>query len=332
MNPNTQLPQDPQQQFPSQPSPVVSVSQSEQTPVQQPPEVPPKKSRRGLIIGLSIGLAVLIVAVIVTVIGFSFKSQADDAARQYDNAVLAHVDQILTAETPKERAELFETKPELKEAPFGDVLSDEYKNAQTLKARYDAMVDEARPVVQERYATLELSPFIKRVVAQLDASISTSMPEIKDEATKQTAQQTIASLRDKGESYMKLGDEFLTFQYDEKYKEAQKGYSDTLKEMGKTWTQLAEVQQRVFDKQVEILNTSDEIKKAELTVNLLTITLNAQTEMETLTANYKGKELTPAMNALVLPIVKDEYIQTIAKKVQEVQQNFTNFRAELEAN
>lgn len=338
MNPSNPTPNDtnptpepaayPITQFqPASPPPVQSQGPA---PVSVPQE-PPRKSRKGLI-ALLVSIFVVIALVVAAIVTYlNLNANANAAAAEYKDGVIAHIDTLLTAETPKARAEAFNEKVQLKSVPLGDTLSANYKAAKVFDSSYQAFIEKAGPIMRQRYATLDLSPFLREAASALDSDVKTDMPEITNTASATQVVATITSLKEKGEAYVKLADRFNAYEYEEKYVPAQKAYAETLRAMGTSWLQLASVQAGVADKQIEIIDAAGDTQKAaRLTSELGVMVASGQQKMNDIVAQYP-KDLSTKMWALVNAIADDQYIQSLAKQAGALQEDAQKLKQDAES-
>ncbi len=311
-------------------SPVISSAPVEPNPVVVQ-SLPPKKLRKKLIAVIIISSVVVVIAALF-VTGIILKNSADEAARQYKTDVSAHVSDLLTSPTPEARAKSFEKTVQLKDVPFGDILSPSYKVAKEFSGGYTAFIQEGLPAMRARFATLDLSPFILTVTGLLDQKLAIEMPNITDEASAKRIGDNIASLRAKGEGFQAASERFAKYEYDEKYKASQKDIATTLRAMGETWLKIAAVQEEIGDKQVEALELKakgDDIgySSANLEITLLITASQAKVAqiVKDHPTDYGAKLL-----AFTKLLAADKYIESTADHARELQVRAQTLKSDIE--
>jgi hypothetical protein len=329
-NPNQPVQNDPIQPAQDQ-TPVVP----QETPPATPPvapAVPPKKSRRVLWIVLAAGV-VLIAGLVAT--GFYLSSQATSAAEQYEKDVAAHLDALISdAQNARERVELFKKPAQLNDVFLGSLLSPDYQQSIELQKKYNAYVDKGLAIMTERAAVLDLSPYFKDLSAQLDADVSVEMPEITNEETKQQALNTVESLKKRGEGFIGLADRFAAYPLDDKYQEYQDELAEELKYAGGKWIELSQIQEKIANKQIEMLDAQERGDDAAATgasAELIELIINGDTQMKTITADYQQRTpaISTAINAFTQKILADEYIQGSLEEAGNLGEETYNFRQTL---
>lgn len=285
------------------------------------PERPPKKSRRTLWIILSSIVILIITALIITWI--TLANQASATAKQYKTEVVSYLDSLLNAESSEKRVEIFEKPVALKDAPFGTLLSPEYKKATELKKEYHAYVEKSLPIIRERASTQDLSSYFKELSVFFDKKVSTDMPEITDEASGKRAIATITGLKDRGEGFLKFAQRFENYTFDPKYKQYQESLTKALKFSSQKWLELAAIQGAVAKKQTDILEArekGDTQAEQKATSELGGVVQNGIAQMQTIITQYQQNSpaITQAMLGFAKQVAADNYIQAVAQKAGDV--------------
>jgi len=336
MNPNTSPNPNPEQQ-PTATTPYFAATPPAQ-PVSAPAEpvtTPPKKSRKGLFIGLAIAALVIAGAVTATALTVSsYTNEAKTAASDYNSAVKTHLTGLIEAKSLKERVDNYPKRPTLKDVSYGETLSTEYKEAQATEQKYNKLLDDSYHFVAERYATTELSPYFKDLVAALNDSPGQNSLAITDEASLASAKQYADKIQQKSTDYYALAARFKSYVFAEKYKEDQQGSAEALEGMAKLWGELGEATRTYVDlsaKTLEVEKSGDENKAKELSTEVSTAQTKISAATSKMSGAYKayGTSLNRYNKNLVDAIIKDGYMQTAFDNSSKVYDSLEAFKKDL---
>jgi len=264
VNPNTPETPTPIETTPTEAIPTaplaVTPPVSPVTPLNPPANDTPmaieKKPRKKLLIGLIITAAVLIIGALTAfLIVSNLTNQAKDAASSYRKALDIHLAAVLDVTNIKDRLDLYPKKPSLEKVAQGEALSKEYKEAIALQTRYNKMLDDSYSTVAERYATLDLKPWLTDLVAALDNSLDTSIVDVTDEASLATAKENVKNIETKSTNLSNLAKRLRSYVYAEKYREYQTKSADALEGMAKSRTELAKLVTESNDLSAKLLES-----------------------------------------------------------------------------
>ena len=87
-------------------------------------------------------------------------ARADDAADQYISDVQSHIDAIFGAEDFRARAEVVDDRAVLTEVMFGETMSESYRTALDIEAEYEALINDASPILKQRHSSTDLRAFL----------------------------------------------------------------------------------------------------------------------------------------------------------------------------
>lgn len=318
---------------PPEPSPIT-------TPIEpQPISQPPKKSRKKLIVGLIITTVIVIVSAIgITLFVNNQATQAKTAASQYRKDVLAHLDGVLTLDNYKDRVAIWRNTAKLKNVQFGASLSKEYKDALDLKSRYESIITDGYPAILDRYASTDLSPFLKDLQAALGVKIP-SPEEITPgkstyAATLAANKEYVTLLKKKADSFQTLATRAKTYVYPEKYRESQAGVVTALENMSHTWNSMA-TEYTAYIGEAESAESAAEkgdINSLDQQINTLSANqAERSTRIATIGQDYLQytKDLTANDAAMVNAMIADGWFATSQENVMKVGEKVDKMREEL---
>ena len=199
-----------------------------------PNSEPPKKSNKKKIIITSV-IAVLVL-IIGAVLGmFLVSSQAKTAATEYDQKVLAHVKAIRAGPEHKDRLDELDKKvSDLPAIPFAGELSTEYKEAEKLESRYNALLDETGNYFREVYTFFAFTDYQFELNDLLRESLG-------DTSNRAEYAKSLTTRADKCDSFLKR---LESFYFDEKYRANKADAVTYLKTMCESYRGMADVQSK----------------------------------------------------------------------------------------
>ena len=343
MNPNTPETPTPIETTPPEPTPVtpfpaatpVSPVTPPTVPTNDIPTEPVKQPRKKLLIGLIITAAVLLVGALTAfLIVSNLTNQAKDAASSYRTALNTHLAAVLDVTNIKDRLDLYPKKPSLEKVTQGEALSKEYKEAVALQTRYNKMLDDSYSTVAERYATLDLKPWLTDLVAALDNSLDTSIVTVTDEASLATARENVKNIETKSTKLSELGKRLKSHTYAEKYREYQTKSADALEGMAKTRTELAKLATESNDLSAKLLESQKtgnteateklaaEVRSAKLNIGLKSPTIARDYQAFTAVVNKNNAKLVETISA-------DKYGQAVYDRSSDSVDALLAFQKEL---
>jgi len=279
--------------------------------------VKPNKKRRIITVAVIVAVVAALAVAIPLTIG-SLTTQAKEAATQYKTDINAHIEKLV-ASTPKERLTVFPAKAELKEVPFGEDLSSEYKEAKAFQTRYNPLIDDNLQFIKERYTAIDFPQFLRDLTTTLNLSLPDSTLEITDEASLNAAKDYVAALQTKSDGYKKHAATLKDYVFAEKYREDQTGVVDALEGMSQTWADFVSVTNEYIDLAVRTMEVDKSGNKDDLTQLEADMAIKKD-EVVTKTTQLREaygtyiKSESQYMSNLVNGIVTDEYIQSLQAK------------------
>jgi hypothetical protein len=139
---------------------------------------PAKKKKTPLLILLGLFLLGLIVAIVFSTVQHT---RANEASAGYIEKTVDYLYAIGTnTGDQKERIETFRQRVELPDVALGSFFSRQYREAEEVETRYNALLDESTQFFEEFYTLSALAP----IMQELTATVLTTIPEDADPNTR----------------------------------------------------------------------------------------------------------------------------------------------------
>ena len=300
----------------------------------QPIPQPAKKSRKELIIGLII-TAVVVVASAVGVTSFvnNQTTQAKAAAFQYRKDVLVQLNAVTNVDNYKNRVAIWRNTVKLKDVQFGASLSKEYKDALNLKSRYESLITDSYPTILDRYASTDLSPFLKDLQTALVAKLP-APANITDSSTLAANKQYVTALKLKTDTFQTLATRARTYVYPQKYRDSQSGVVKALENMSSSYDSMASAYTVYIDEAENFLSLKakgDTNGLHQLETSMAASQKQEQAIIAKIEQDYPQytKDLTTNESSLAKSMIADGWFDNSKENVLKVGEKLDLMREEL---
>ena len=287
---------------------------------------PPKKSKKPLIVGLvTAGALALALAVAGALAAADASARADDAADQYISDVQSHIDAIFGAEDFRARAEVVDDRAVLTEVMFGETMSESYRTALDIEAEYEALINDASPILKQRHSSTDLRAFLGDLSDILGETISLNEVGIRDQASLDATKETAAAMVARAETFSAQSVRVQNWVYPEKYQSDQREAAEALELMAETWAEVAAITEEyiaLWEAHLRAEEGDDEPSSVAMSIDAVTA----------VAAEYRvhTRGLTDAMERLVTDVVNDGFLEDVENQAFELQSRFESLEARLE--